>query len=124
MRLSLKQQVCALTADSNIKSRYSFPLVDGMDYVTMDIMFSFDMCETKSCINISVVDDSVTENDEVFNIFLISPNPRFDYDTAIADITIRDNEGRVINLWLYSQENINNIPPNLYGIIICRLCNF
>ena len=67
-----------------------------MDFVAIDRNFSFDACETRTCINVIVVDDSIIEMDEFFIFSLkrtANLNARIDLDPVNGTICIIDNEG-------------------------------
>ena len=41
-----------------------------MDYMGRSIILNFPACETKQCVDVTIVDDDVSEGDESFNVTL------------------------------------------------------
>ena len=41
-----------------------------MDYIGLSTILSFPACETKQCVNVTIVDDEVLENVELFDVTL------------------------------------------------------
>lgn len=66
-----------------------------MDYHSISTMLMFSECETQQCTVISVVDDFVLENNEVFNVTLERTpglDGRIGMDMTEAVIEISDND--------------------------------
>ena len=82
-----------------------------MDYLELNSILSFDACQTRHCINVTIVDDLVDEPLEYFN-FTLERTP--DLDTRISlnpvdgRITIIDNDGKYFNL--YEVGHFDNCP--------------
>ena len=75
------------------------------DYVSIDETVTFQPATSTSpvCVNISIMDDSTLESDEVFTVRLTSS----DVDVVIgsiqeANVTISDNDGKMIINLLYN----------------------
>ena len=67
-----------------------------MDYTPRSAVFTFGECKRQSCVNISVVNDSIVEKDESFSVALGSaPNldNRIKLDSESAVVVIIDNDG-------------------------------
>ena len=75
----------------------SFSTVNPMDYLELNSTLSFDACQNRSCINVTIVDDMVDEPLEYFD-FTLEKTP--DLDTRISlnpvdgRIAIIDNDGK------------------------------
>ena len=41
-----------------------------MDYIGLSIILNFPACETKQCVDVTIVDDDVSEGDESFDVTL------------------------------------------------------
>ena len=44
-----------------------FTSVQTMDYGPLDVVLIFEACETRKCVNVSILDDFVEEPEEFFN---------------------------------------------------------
>ena len=71
--------------------------VSPTDYGTVDTILIFDACQMKSCVNISIVDDIIQENDESFNVTL-ERTPDLDSRIILVPVNgvvqIIDDDGR------------------------------
>ena len=85
-----------------------------MDYLELNSILSFDACQTRRCINVTIVDDLVDEPLEYFN-FTLERTP--DLDTRISlnpvdgRIAIIDNDGKYIICMKWDILTIPFIPP-------------
>ena len=83
-----------------------------MDYLELNSILSFDACQMRRCVNVTIVDDLVDEPLEYLN-FTLERTP--DLDTRISlnavdgRIAIIDNDGK----FLFCNEvgHFNNYPP-------------
>ena len=67
-----------------------------MDYTPRSVVFTFGECKRQSCVNISIVNDSIVEKDETFSVALaLAPNldNRIKLDSESAVVEIIDNDG-------------------------------
>ena len=67
-----------------------------MDYTPRSAVFMFGECKRQSCVNISIVNDSIVEKDESFSVTLGSaPNldNRIKLDSESTVVEIIDNDG-------------------------------
>ena len=67
-----------------------------MDYGAIDVILEFDVCETRKCVNVSIVNDLVDEEDEIFNYHLRrTPNldPRIELEPTDGTVEIIDDDG-------------------------------
>ena len=67
-----------------------------MDYTPRSAVFTFGECKRQSCVNISIVNDSIVEKDESFSVTLGSaPNMdnRIKLDSESTVVDIIDNDG-------------------------------
>ena len=70
-----------------------------MDYLELNSILSFDACETRRCVNVTIVNDLVDEPLEYLN-FTLEGTP--DLDTRISlnpvdgRIAIIDNDGKYV----------------------------
>ena len=68
-----------------------------MDYLSLSQVLVFQPCDTRQCVNVSIVDDSVLEETEFFNATLASNaglDPRITLNPVTAVVNILDNDGR------------------------------
>ena len=68
-----------------------------MDYIGLSVDLSFAACETRQCVNITIVDDLVDEPDEEFDVTLertIGLDPRISLNPVDARVLIEDNDGK------------------------------
>ena len=75
------------------------PTVSPMDYIGFSMTLTFDTCEIRRCVNVSIVDDMVDEPDEVFDYILTPPpaglDPRITIRPDMGEIFIIDDDGKV-----------------------------
>ena len=92
--------------------------VASIDYGALSSTLMFGSCETRSCVNVTIVDDLVDEPEEFFYVTLtktsdldsrISLNP---FDGQIGQIEIIDNDGKYTAL-------INSLTNN-HVYVHCR----
>ena len=73
------------------------PPVSPMDYDALSTVLNFDACETRSCVNVTIVDDSVDEQTEVFAVTLrrsVGLDSRIRLNPVDGVIEITDNDGK------------------------------
>ena len=66
-----------------------------MDYIGLSTILSFLACETKQCVDVTIVDDEVSEGDESFDVTLERTpglNMRITLDPVDGIIRIIDND--------------------------------
>ena len=66
-----------------------------MDYIRLSTILNFLKCETKQCVDITIVDDEVLEDVESFDVTLertLGLDMRITLDPADGMIYIRDND--------------------------------
>ena len=70
----------------------------GIDFnsTTSSLLFTPTNSGDPQCTDISIVDDTILENDEVFSVELSTNDLDVDFETASAMVTISDNDGRVL----------------------------
>ena len=64
---------------------YFVSTVQTIDYGAIDVILEFDVCETRKCVNVSIVDDLVDEEDEIFTYHL-RRTPNLDSRIGLAPI--------------------------------------
>ena len=67
-----------------------------MDYGASDVILEFNACETRKCVNVSIVNDLVDEEDEIFTYHLrTTPNldPRINLEPIDGTVEIIDDDG-------------------------------
>jgi hypothetical protein len=85
-------ELCAIVYEPNCTCPIAFPFnvslstwddtaVNPMDYLELNSTLSFDACQTRRCVNVTIVDDLVDEPLEYFN-FTLERTP--DLDTRIS----------------------------------------
>ena len=71
--------------------------VSPMDYGAVDIILMFAVCEIRSCVDVSIVDDMILEKPESFNVTL-KRTPDLDskiiLDPVSGVVEITDNDGK------------------------------
>ena len=70
-----------------------------MDYVDFHTILSFDSCQRRSCVNVSIVDDGTLELMESFSITLERTpglDDRIDLDPVDGVVEITDNDGMLL----------------------------
>ena len=70
-----------------------------MDYIELSRILTFPACETKQCVNITIVDDSVEEPVEEFDVTLegtIGLDSRIRLNPVDARVLIHDDEGKSV----------------------------
>ena len=75
---------------------YFVSTVQTMDYRAIDVILEFGACETRKCVNVSIVDDLVDEEDEIFTYHLRrTPNldPRINLEPIDGTVEIIDDDG-------------------------------
>ena len=70
-----------------------------MDYIGFSMTLTFATCETRHCENISIVDDTLDETEEVID-YSLEPttsglDPRITIRPDKGEITITDNDGSI-----------------------------
>ena len=64
--------------------------VQGEDYQSLSVPFTFDQ-EGSSCINVTVEEDSILEDNETFQVVLLSSDPAVNFSLSRADVIIEDS---------------------------------
>ena len=71
--------------------------VSPSDYEAVNSMvLSFDTCETRSCINVYIIDDTISEEDETFKISLTRTptlDSRINLDPVSGEVIITETNG-------------------------------
>ena len=70
---------------------------EPMDYIGLSRILSFPACDTRQCVNITIVDDLVDEPDEIFDVTLERTpglDSRITLNPVDARVLIRDNDGK------------------------------
>ena len=71
-----------------------------MDYIGLSTILNFPACETKQCVNVTIVDDDVLENVESFDVTLERTpglDMRITLDPVDGVVEITDDEGLFFN---------------------------
>lgn len=65
------------------------------DYVMLDELLTFSPSQPSITIDVAINDDQIVEVDELFkaSLTLVTDNSRVTINPALADVTIRDNDG-------------------------------
>lgn len=68
----------------------------NQDYIIQLATITFSSSVSSQSVDITIIDDEIDENDELFNgnLTLISTNPRVQLDPTEADILIVDNDSK------------------------------
>ena len=71
-----------------------------MDYGALDVILSFDACDTRECMNVTIVDDSETEGSENF-LFILDTTPGLPPGIGLepveGEIIIFENDGVLLH---------------------------
>ena len=92
---------------SSISCMILYSAVAPMDYGALSTILMFAECQNRSCENISIEDDAVVENDELFNVTLERAE---DLDSRImlnrsrvdGKIEIKDNDGMCCRVQVFN----------------------
>ena len=71
-----------------------------MDYIGLSTILSFPACGTRECVNVTIVDDSVLENVESFDVTLERTpalDMRITLDPVDGVVEITDDDGLFFN---------------------------
>ena len=69
--------------------------VDPLDYKALSTTLIFTACETRRCLNVTIVDDMTVERNETLDVALNFPGLDFDANQVAKIITILDNDGKI-----------------------------
>ena len=75
---------------------YFVSTVQTMDYGAIDVILEFGTCETRKCVNVSIVNDLVDEEDEIFTYHLrrtTNLDPRINLEPIDGTVEIIDDDG-------------------------------
>ena len=75
---------------------YFVSTVQPMDYGAIDVILEFDVCETRKCVNVRIVNDLVDEKDEILTYHLrrtLNLNPRINLEPINGTVEIIDDDG-------------------------------
>ena len=74
-----------------------YTTVAPSDYVSLDVILMFGTCQTKQCLNVTIVDDFEDELDEDFFYTLTRPpgglDSRITLSPTLGEILIRNDDG-------------------------------
>jgi Calx-beta domain/RTX calcium-binding nonapeptide repeat (4 copies) len=79
----------------------------GSDYSALNTVVSFNSGETMKSVSISIIDDSIVEGNETFNVSISSSNANASITTKSSGITILDNDFNPIYSISPSSNSIN-----------------
>ena len=87
--------------------------VAPMDYGAVSTLIIFDPCETRQCMDITIINDGIPENTESFFVTLVRTSdldPRITLDPVAGETMITDNDGTVLH---------NSIP--IPSKLVCKI---
>ena len=88
-----------------------------MDYIGFSMTLTFDTCETRHCVIVSIVNDMVDEPDEVFDYIIgLQPaglDPRITIRPDMGEIFIIDDDS-------YSISYINSTNTSVMGSLVLK----
>ena len=87
-----------------------FILVAPDDYIGLNVTLMFEPCETRRCVNVTIMDDFIDEPDESFFYKLRRTpdlHPRITLDPVDGEIVIVDDDGQL--LWCQINSNYIHI---------------
>ena len=86
-----------------------------MDYLELNTILSFAACETRRCVEVTIVDDLVDEPNEIFHYTLgrtIGLDPRISLNPVDGVVEIIDNDGNILCFMLMCVAvHFSSIPP-------------
>ena len=105
---------------------FTLPIVSpvlGDDYSTTStrLLLNFDICDSSACVKLSVMNDSIAENVESFNITLEMTYPRIRLESVHGVVTIVDDDGMCMHT---SKEDVcQNYRYQKAPQVVLRACN-
>ena len=91
--------LCIVSGFNTTCSFIHFSVVNPMDYLELNTILSFAACETRRCVNVTIVDDLVDEPLESFD-YTLERTPgldsRISLDPVDGVVQINDNDGNII----------------------------
>ena len=69
----------------------------GDDYLSTSTMLLFDTCDSRACVKLSVMDDSIAENVKSFIITLEMTHPKIHLESVHGVVAIVDDDGMCIH---------------------------
>ena len=92
-----------------------FSPVLGNDYLTTSTMLLFDTCDSRACVKLSVMDDSIAENVKSFIITLEMTHPKIHLESVHGVVTIVDDDGMYILRSFFMSTLSRNFYRNYYA---------
>ena len=90
-----------LTHNSNVHSWFPHITVSPEDYEALNLNVTFSPCEKRRCVNVSIVDDYISEPEERFTTSL-STTPDLSHSILVhpttGEVTITDDDGHSYTL--------------------------
>ena len=100
LQIELQARILLLSTDTY--KIWCIPTVTPMDYGGFSETLTFDTCETRCCVNVSIVEDLVDEPDEIFNYNLEPTASGLDSRIIITpdmgEVVINDNDGKKVKM--------------------------
>ena len=90
MELQVNSTVCTYA-----QCDFSLSTVQAMDYQPLDVTLTFEACETRRCVDVEIIDDTVDEPDEVFTYTLRRTpdlDPRIELNPVDGQVEIGDDD--------------------------------
>ena len=94
--MGLQVQSVHVLCSTNSSQYHVISTVETMDYGAIDVILMFDTCETRKCVNVTIAEDLVDEQQEFFTYTLTrtpSLDPRIELDPTDGRVDIIDNDG-------------------------------
>ena len=92
-----------------------FSSVLGNDYLTIYTRVRFDTCDSRACVKLSVMDDSIAENDKTFKVTLEMTHPKIHLESVHGVVTIVDDDGMYILRSFFMSTICHNYYLNYYA---------
>jgi hypothetical protein len=73
-------------------------LTDGLDYTATSNTVTYTAGQVMRCVTIPILEDTISEENEVFNVLLTSDDPNVSSGTPTAGVTITDVDGVTVEL--------------------------
>ena len=94
-------------------------VTDGMDYTAVSRNLTFNATVSSQMVTISILDDLVVENFEMFTLALTSTDPAVILNPSSSNVTIEDLDSKLLQVWyVYLAHYVHRITHGL------KLCYF
>ena len=86
-------KIMDLSISKNNQLFYKIAFIAGEDYNEEMIFLTFSQNETRVCFNVSIIDDNIHEEDEVFFINITTSDPLVILSQPLTTLAIKSDDG-------------------------------